>query len=412
MAQTLDEQLSTVERSLGECMIEHALVVVRSWLNELGENNPYEEAYAAIRSGYRELFAQWLNIDDPKADEQLNRLTGDAYQLVDAVHAAIRLHRGLSPEMHGFNPEHPQSVMNYFANSVRLRPEDLEWLHEAMEDPNRTGAALMAANALTKSLRDCFNVDAFLALVEGIHIENELLADQNIANVFTLLIHYDIRIDYFPQIQDAVTNAIAAMDDDGDHAFDVLCAMVRSVQAQWTEKLAMGEAVINKLADKLRSLLEGTGIPNEEEMGSMMAWIPKSEQEYMTGLMQILPQTWLYEVLVLGNEERERRLTVDMLGIGNRELMWRQPDAAEAYFVDCLRRGSVNPSDYINYAHCLLLKGDRMMAFENYRQARQLCKTSKDFYALFRPDRRVLADHGIPLEQIYLLEDQLLKGDA
>ena len=52
MAQTLDEQVTVVERALGECMIDTALVVVRSWLNEIGENNPYEEAFTSIQSDH------------------------------------------------------------------------------------------------------------------------------------------------------------------------------------------------------------------------------------------------------------------------------------------------------------------------------------------------------------------------
>ena len=39
--QSLDEQINTIERALGECMIEHALVIVRPWLNDLGLDNPY-----------------------------------------------------------------------------------------------------------------------------------------------------------------------------------------------------------------------------------------------------------------------------------------------------------------------------------------------------------------------------------
>ena len=53
MAQTLDEQVTVVERALGECMIDTALVVVRAWLNEIGENNPYEEAFTSILNTYR-----------------------------------------------------------------------------------------------------------------------------------------------------------------------------------------------------------------------------------------------------------------------------------------------------------------------------------------------------------------------
>ena len=51
-----------------------------------------------------------------------------------------------------------------------------------------------------------------------------------------------------------------------------------------------------------------------------------------------------------------------------------------------------------------------MMAYENYRQARQLCGSHKEFVALFRPDRKELVDHGIPMEHVYQMEDRLIKS--
>lgn len=407
MAQSLDEQIGTIERALGESMIEHAMAIVRVWLNELGENNPYEEAYNSIQTQYRNLFTKWLNIDDPHAADELAVLTGDAYQLVDAVYAALRLKRGLSPDMHSFNAEAPQSVMHYFAHNVRLRPEDLEWLHEVLEDDEHVSIALMAMNALTRNLRECFNTDAFLTLIDGIGSPNEIISDQCMANVFMLLIHYDVRIDFFPQIQNAFANAIADMNDGGEHAFEVLCALVRSLPAKDVEGEAAGDDALSQLPQMLREMLEKMGM--KDEMRTMMAWVPKSEQEYIAGLIQLLPQTWLYEVLVTGEDVRERFLTRDYLRLGNRELMWSHVDVAEQYFVEQLRKGSQKPTDYINYGHCLLLKGDRMMAFENYRQARLLCDSAKEFFNLFRPDRRQLVDCGVPVEYIYLIEDQLLE---
>ena len=103
MAQTLDDQIMTIERALGERMIEHALVITRSWLNELGDDNPFEQAYEDIRSHYNTLFDEWLTSDDPQREQTLDALTGDTYRLVDAAYASLRLKRGLSPQMHGFN---------------------------------------------------------------------------------------------------------------------------------------------------------------------------------------------------------------------------------------------------------------------------------------------------------------------
>jgi ABC-type polysaccharide transport system permease subunit len=54
--------------------------------------------------------------------------------------------------------------------------------------------------------------------------------------------------------------------------------------------------------------------------------------------------------------------------------------------------------------------GGWIMAFENYKQARQMFNSVKEFYALFRPDRSALVDHGVPLEQVYLIEDQLFNA--
>ena len=177
MAQSLDEQINTVERALGECMIEHALVVVRTWLNELGEGNHFEEAFRAIETQYQRIFQLWLTSDEESNDIALNKLTGDTYQLVDAVYVEIRLKRGLSPRMHGFNPESPQSLIQYFSNCVQLQQQDFDWLREAMRDEARVGMALVAITALVRNMRECFSLDGILTLIDGFDAENDIVAD-------------------------------------------------------------------------------------------------------------------------------------------------------------------------------------------------------------------------------------------
>ena len=406
MAQSLDEQINTIERALGECMIEHALVIVRSWLNELGESNRFEEAFRTIHSHYKDLFVKWLNVDDPSMPDDLGKLTGDTYQLVDAVYVEIRLKRGLSPRMHGFNPESPQSVIQYFSSCIELRQEDLNWLRSAMNEQDRVGTALLAITALVRNLRECFSQEALLALIDGFTVPNSLVADQCLANVMSLMIHYDVRMDFFPQIQDAFAAAINEMDDGANHAFQVLCALVKSSKANWLEEYAVGERAMRDLPPEMQELVEATGIKND--IKTFYNWVPKSEAEYMSGLVAILPQTGLYDALVRGNESYERTLAYTYLSIGNCDLMWDYPDVGEQWYVNILRRGSDKPMDYINYGHCRLLQGDRMMALEIYRQARQMCSNSKEFFSLFRPDRRLLVDHGVPVEFVYMLEDNLL----
>ena len=64
MAQSLEEQIVTIERSLGERMIGHALAILRVWLNELGEANRFEQFYLDIQQEYQELFDRWVSADD------------------------------------------------------------------------------------------------------------------------------------------------------------------------------------------------------------------------------------------------------------------------------------------------------------------------------------------------------------
>ena len=369
MAQSLEEQVGVVERALGECMIDTALVVVRTWLNEIGENNPYEEAFAALQKAHHDLFAKWLNIDDPAQDEELTKLTGDAYQMVDAVYADLRLKRGLSPEMHGFNHDSITSVHQYFENCVKLRPEDLEWLHEVLNDESQSEIALVAVNSLAMNLRTCFSIDAFNALIEGINAENEMAAGMCAAHTLMLLVQYDVRIDFFPQIQDAFVAAVGE-NDSSDRIFELLCALIRNEQ--------------------------------------ILKLFPHQDNAYLSEIIPLIPETWLYAVLIEGSTERERRFAYYCIQAGFRDQMWTYPDVGEEYFMSVLRNGTSNPLDYINYAHCLLMQGDRMMAYEHYKQARQLCGSSKEFFALFRPDRKQLVDHGIPIEHVYMLEDQLV----
>lgn len=406
MAQSLEDQILTIERALGERMISHALVIVRAWLNELGENNPYEQAYEDIRSQYDSLFEEWLTSNDPHREETLDTLTGQMYRLVDAAYVSLRLLRGLSPQMHGFNPDNLQSVVSYFSSCLQFTDEDIEWLQDVLNDSNRASEALMSIASLSKNIRECFNEPILLTLIEGINSENEVVAEQCLANVLILLAHYDVRIDFFPRLQEAFVTAIEEMGDDGEQAFQTLCAVVRSVKSNLRENIASGEVKIEDLPEELQNLLESTG--NKQGIEGVMAWIPASEQEYMEGMIQMLPDTWVYDALIGESQERIAHIAVVYLSIGHMDLMWEHIDTAASWLLHRLRKGSESPMDYINYAHCMLLQGDRMMAFEYYRQARQMCKGPKEFFALFRPDRRALVDHGVPIEQVYLLEDKLI----
>ena len=158
MSQSISEQVMTVERALGERMIDHALVIVRAWLTELGENNRYEASFKQIQEQYNKLCAEWLIKGAEAVEAPLNKLTGDMYQLSDAVFAELSVTKGMAPQMHGFNPENKESVMQYFAHCVYLKQEDLDWLRTIADDDDKAPIALLAAGALSNNLREYFNI--------------------------------------------------------------------------------------------------------------------------------------------------------------------------------------------------------------------------------------------------------------
>ncbi|MBR3408441.1 MAG: hypothetical protein IKG86_06340 [Paludibacteraceae bacterium] len=397
---TLADQVNTVERALGERMLRHAFTIMRSWVHELGLSF-YMDRIQTIEDNYDQVFDYFLSADDPERDTLLNKLTGEAYRLSDEIYADLRLRRGLSPQMVGFNPENPQSVMQYFNACVHLQEEDFRWFRALINDPERRTLALLTIQSLSINLRECFNEHAFMLLIEAMSSEVDLVSEQAGSAVIFLLAHYDVRIDFFPEIEDAFVEAVG----DGHEAYMAMIAHIEMCKpmAGETHRLTSVEAV-----DQLLKMMRTPG--EEREMGNYIAIMPESEREYMRGIVQILPDTWVYDVLVGENEERQQHAEEAYLHIGHLEPMLDRLPEAERWLVQRLRSKEATAHDYINYGHCCLLRGDRMMAYESYVQARQMCESLREFYNIFRPDRGFLVDRGVPVEQVYMLEDQIVRA--
>ena len=401
----IEEQVNTIERALGERMISHALAILRPWALELG-NDAYIERIAQLQKNYKQVFDYFLVSDAEDREVLLDKLTGEAYRLSDDIYADLRLKRGLSPDLRAFNPENPQSVVRYFASCLRPTEEDYRWLSEIYTDTQRTPIALMAVASIGKNLRECFSTRMMMSLIEAIGSDIVLVSDQAMATSILLLAHYDIRIDFFPDIQNAFVEAISS----DDRAYATLAAIVRSTKQNLRELIASGNIQAEDMPEAIRDLMDMIDAKMESDE-TILSWMPSSENEYMAGIVNLLPDTWVCSVLLGDNEKMWNHLKLTYLSIGKMDMMWDDLAKAEEWLVKRIYSGEATPSDYINYGHCCLLRGDRMVAYENYREARVRCKSAKAFFALFRPDRRALSEHGVPLEQIYLLEDQLIRPE-
>ncbi|MBR6018534.1 MAG: hypothetical protein IK073_07935 [Paludibacteraceae bacterium] len=396
---TIAEQVNTIERALGERMLRHAFSIMGTWVTELGLPQ-YQDRMQTLLDNYDHIFEYYLSADDPDRDQLLDRLTGQAYRLVDEVYADIRLRRGLSPQMVGFNPDNPHSVFQYFGSCVHLQEDDLRWFGEVVNDPERRAVALLAIGALGANLRECFNEQAMLSLIDAMTAEDEIVAQQSMTQVILLLAHYDVRVDFFPEIQEAFMRAA----EDQVELFAVLQACIRLGKPTSFKAKPLSGA---EMVDKIFQLMSTP--PEERKPEDSFFSLPDDEREYLRGIAQILPETWVYDQIVGEDEERIRMIEETYLEIGHLEAMLDRLPEAEQWLVKRLRSGKANALDYLNYGHCCFLRGDRMMAFEYYCQARQLCDSLKSFYHIFRPDRNFLVERGIPVEQVYMMEDQIIK---
>ena len=404
---TLDEQRNMMEHAMTERMLNHAFVVLRQWAHELGFA-PYVDRIHSLEDNYKQLFDYYLVGNDPDRDAIHDQLTTEVYRLGDEMYADMCLKQGKAPEMHGFDCTNISSVMTYFTSCMHLQEEDLDWLVEAANDSEQSAMAFVAVAALSANLRETFNEDALMAMIDIVNASNTATADQALASLILLLAQWDIRVDYFPKMQEAFLEQIG----DGERAFLLMTALMRASNKSIKEMIDTEHITPDDIPEELHDILgeEFSAEDMEKSMDRLSKLMPKTEHAYIEAIVEMLPDTWVFDVIVGEDEQRAVRVDRLYLELGSMCFMWDNLEEAEKWLIDRLRSGVAKPQDYINYGHCCFLKGDKMMAFENYLEGKRLCKSTRDFFDLFRPDRKILVEKGIPLEQVYLMEDHLLKA--
>lgn len=403
----LDEQRNMMEHAMTERMLNHAFVVLRQWAHELAFA-PYVDRIHSLEDNYKKLFDYYLIADDPDRDAIHDRLTTEVYRLADEMYADMCLKQGKAPEMHGFDHTNISSVMTYFTSCMHLQEEDLDWLVEAANDSNQSAMAFVAVAALSANLRETFNEDSLMTLISIINATNNATADQALASCILLLAQWDVRVDFFPEMQDAFLEKIG----DGERAFLLMMALMRASNKSIKEMIDNEHITPDDIPDELQDILgdEFSSDNMEQSLERLSKLMPKTERAYMDAIIEMLPQTWVFDAIVGEDEQRAMRVDHLYLELGSMGFMWDNLEEAEEWLVERLRSGKAKPQDYINYGHCCFLKGDKMMAYENYLEAKRLCPSSRAFFDLFRPDRKILVEKGISLEQVYLMEDHLLKA--
>ncbi len=405
---SLEDQRNTIERALGERMLNHVFFFLRQWAKELGFG-PYSDRIHSLSQSYNGLFDYYLAADDPERDAVHDRLTSETYRLLDEMYAAIRIKRGLSPQMRGFNRESNDSVLNYFSHCINLQEEDLDWLREVVDDPNRAALGLIAIAGLSSNLQEHFQPEALLTLIDCTNSDSMVIAEQARVYSIMLLAQWDLRLDFFPEIQEAFME----QNGDSDDFYMALRALIMSINTNLREMVKNKELQEEDLPDEILDVINDAAKDENEDFETKLErlaqFLPKDGKDYIRTIIEILPDTWVMDAVLNEDEERIAAIEKLYLEIGSIDLMWDRLDDAEEWLIERLRTNKATIKDYLNYAHCCFIRGDRMMAYENYLEAKRRCNSNRTFFELFRPDRKMLVEKGIPLEQVYLMEDQLLK---
>jgi len=401
MSLSLSEQHNIIERALGERMLNHAFIFLRQWAKELGDT-PFNDRIRSLEQNYSSLFDYYLSGDDTDRNFIHDEMTTSVYRLSDEMYAAMRLHRKEIPEVIGYDRTNSGSALHYFYYCQNIREEDLDWLYELERQNEDSNMLVPIMSTLATNMRELFQENVLQMLIDFIDSSNHLTASQAMLFSIILLAQYDLRIDFFPHLQNAFVEKIG----DGEEAFNMLSALIRTSRTVLLKKEELEDLDREDTPEEVRKIVRDQ---LEEIKKTGESSINTEEAEYVRAIVSIIPDTWVYEIIVGEDEKRQSIIEKTYLTIGYMDLMWDRIDEAEDWLVEKLRSGEANINDYINYGHCCFVKGDRMMAYENYRQAKSMCKTNQEFLDLFRPDRKALVNKGILLDDVYLMEDQLLR---
>lgn len=431
---SVEEQYLSVQHMLSQRMLSHAESIIRQWAIQLNRQEYYDRI-ASLSSRYDATFQYYLStpvhydgdpdcaVDDER-DHILDELTQAYYDLTDTIYADLARKEGIFPTIAGFDTSSEDSMMRYFSFASPLRDEDLAWLEQTCIEAENEDLCTHLVSALAANVRQhVFSAPAVLSLIRIALGPVEPVAYQATAQLIMLLAHYDTRIDFYPDIQQAFQDLVA----DSDRAFALLGAVISDDQ----HRTAAPE--IRELFHSTLEILPSTGVfsaicttdAQRQQVAELYVDLGMNEQAFdqvLMGRSDIITDRELRADYYLYNELYDEAFAdyqhlIDV-GVATDRTYFRAAWSAlmigdyahaEQYMIYRLRLPAPVTEDYLNYGHLCFVRGDKATAYEYYLLARQNAGSLRHFKDTFCPDRKVLADMGIPLQEIYLMEDRLLQ---
>ena len=277
-------------------MLGHALAVLRPVVMETGDASLADQLQS-IQQNYRYLVDYFLSgTDDPRRSELIDAMIHDTYELLDEVFLAHRMQNNtdyefremLRPE-NGVIPTYPdpESVDNAnptFRTMWLSKPDEehLQLLRTLIADPAMEIEAYVAISGLTLSLLRSFSEKGFLALIEAATEQYDIpIRERAWVSVLLLLLVYDQRLRFFPDIVAAVQDLLDS-DDQRVFATTAMVCIVRTLGVDWANQAFYSlQKSMTPLINKLMPKSMETEKISQDELDDFTAHLDKDFQEIL-----------------------------------------------------------------------------------------------------------------------------------
>ena len=249
----MDKAFSTISRLLAGHMLGHAFTLLKSWVADLSGRpgfRTFSDRLQSLEKNYQYVIEYFMSAeDDPHREEVTESLIREAFLLLDEVYLEKRLKDSTSYEfrqMLKFQAEPigprveseddvdgPPQVFKFFWLTKKLEDFDLDMLDEYIHNPQMEEEAQLGLSGLTLNLLRNFSQEGLQFLLTICAGKHEMtIMERAWTGLLLVLMHYDMRLRYFPDITDAFQD-IVATDAGSAFAQHALSALIRTSGVEW-----------------------------------------------------------------------------------------------------------------------------------------------------------------------------------
>lgn len=272
----MEKVFGTISRLLSGHMLGHAFTLLRPWVAEAlkkGASESLSNRLQSLEKNYRYVVDYFMSPeDDPNREEVTEELVREAFILLDDIYLEKRLQESTSYEFRQMlqfiaNPvgprveseddiDGPPQVFRFFWLCKNIEDFDLNVLDEYIHNPQMEEEAELGISGLTLNLLRNFSEAGmqFLVMICGGHHSLPIM-ERAWVSLILLMLHYDLRMRYFPSVMNAFLDLIAT-DEGNAFALHALSAFVRTSGVEWAT------ASCYKLQDKIMQFI-GKNMPGK-----------------------------------------------------------------------------------------------------------------------------------------------------